>query len=397
MDKTVCIISHQHLCRNPRVLKESLSLEKLGYKIIILTATYSKSLLKEDFKLLENRNIQYISYSKLYVKNYTTYITRAINKLGRYFNFIGIENKFALGYAPNKCLTMALKTNADLFICHQELPSYIGTILLKKGKKVAFDLEDWYSEDLLANARKFRPLKLLAKVEHIALTAGNLVYTTSLSMAGSLAKNFRVKTPEVIYNSFNSFSSSQNFKSDDTIRLIWLSQTIGYGRGLEEVVQVLNKIDIKNFEINLRGNVTKEYKDYLTRQLVNKKHRINFLPLILNDEIQQELSNYDAGLALELNRPVSRNLTLTNKIFHYLSVGLPVIASATEGQLSLQDDFKPCIFYYKSIDELKDVISTIDKKDLMSKRKKVQAVYQEKYDWSIMEKKLQNIVQKILS
>lgn len=397
VQKQICIITHQHLCRNPRVLKESLALEKIGLGVTILTNVYSKKLLEEDHKLVKNKNIRYLFYNNLTEKNLANYKNRIINKLGRWASQLAIENKWALGYAPAECLKIALTQKANLYICHQELPAYIGTLLLKKGKKVVFDIEDWYSEDLLPQARKYRPQKLLEKTEQTALNLAQLVYTTSIPMAKELAEKYQSKKPEVIYNSFSHFcSSTEKTANTNNIKLIWLSQTIGLGRGLEEFVQSLNMVDNATFELNLRGHVSEEYKAYLMGLLINKKHQINFLPLIPNDEIQKDLINYDIGLATEPNYPLNKDLTISNKIFHYLSVGLPVIASSTKGQLSLQNDFKDSIFYFNNNEELIQILSTIKATKFQEKKEGILSKYQEKYDWDIIEKKLQHIIKNIL-
>jgi hypothetical protein len=394
---TICIISHQHLCRNPRVLKESLALKKIGYKVIILTAIYSEKLLLEDLNLLTGHPIEYKFYSDLRIKNFSNYIIRAKNKIGRYLNVIGFENIFALGYAPDKCLSMAINTDADLFICHQELPTYIGTVLLEKGKKVAFDIEDWYTEDLLPAAQKYRPQSILKASEQKALTHGNATVCTSKPMAAELSVFYHSRQPHVIYNSFTNFSVEQIEKPiTNRIKMIWISQTIGPGRGLEELVSSLNEVYKIAIELNLRGNISEEYRYHLNTKLVNKDHEIKYLPLLPNSKIQQDLLNFDIGLASEPNSPKNKDLTISNKIFHYLSVGLPVLASATKGQLSLKEDFRDGIQYYHNTAELSEIFSSLDKTHLQNERAKILRSYREKYDWTIMEYQLQNIVKEIL-
>ena len=49
--------------------------------------------------------------------------------------------------------------------------------------------------------------------------------------------------------------------------------------------------------------------------------------------MNQQLSNYDSGLALEDGRiDVNRNICLTNKIWSYLQSGLYILASDTDAQ-----------------------------------------------------------------
>lgn len=397
MAKHICIISHQHLCRNPRVLKESIALTQNGYEVTIITSIYNRALLMEDQNLLDNHKIKYLPYNKLINKNFSSYKSRICNKLGRLINKFGLENKWALGYSPNSCLKMALQQHADLYICHQELPTYIGTVLLKQGKKVAFDFEDWYSEDLLAMARTHRPQKLLAKIENFALHHASICYTTSLAMANAMATRHNTKTPEVIFNSFEAFNGSYaNKKQTETIKLIWISQTVGPGRGLEKLVQAMNAINHVPLVLHLRGDVASAYKETLKANLTNNQHSIKFLPLIPNDEIEKDLLNFDVGLALELNTPLSRDLTITNKIFHYLAVGLPVIASATQGQLSLKEDFADGISLFKHKEELIELLANLKKDELQQKSEQIKLIYANKYDWKLVEQKLLNLVRKTL-
>ncbi len=398
MSKSICIISHQHLCRNPRVFKEAIALEKTGAKVTILTIVYNQVLLNEDNELLKNKKITYVFYHDTLSTRIGSLKNKAMVKLGRWMNSIGLENKWALGYAPALCLKMALKQKADLYICHQELPMYIGTKLLKKGKKVAFDIEDWYTNDLLPEAQKYRPQQLLQRSESIALTLGNLVYTTSEPMAKEIAKNYQAKVPEVIFNTFNSLTTLPiKTREDDYIKLIWISQTIGPGRGLEDFVTSMNEIHNNSFELNLRGNISEDYKLVLLEILKNHNHRINFLPSIPNVEIQADLANYDIGLALEPNFPPNKDLTISNKIFHYLSVGLPVIASATKGQLSLKEDFEGLLYYYSCQNDLSQILSSIQKGDLAAKKDEILSIFREKYDWQIAEKKIQKLINQHIS
>lgn len=396
MLKHICIISHQHLSRNPRVLKESIALEKLGFKITLLTSIYNDKLLTEDYKLSKQASINLVFYNDLISKNCISFTNRLFNKIGRKLNKLGVENKYALGYAPNKCLKLAIAQNACLYICHQELPTYIGTKLLKLGKKVAFDFEDFYSEDLLPSDRRYRPQKKLAAVEKFALNFGSLCYTTSSALAKDLQAKYSAKNrPNIVFNSFPGYFTSQQ-NNQSPIQLIWLSQTIGPGRGLEEFIKASNSTTKNSFVLNLRGNISDEYQLKLKQLLTNKKNILNFLPLIPSETIQDDLTNYQIGLATEPTLPLNKDLTISNKIFHYLSVGLPVIATKTKGQLSLQKDFGNAINYYSSSEELTTILEELDLVALIKSKKNIEHSYSAKYDWSIQEKHLQQMISEII-
>ena len=338
--KKICICTQSHLCRNPRVLKEALTLSAAGYTVIILTAVYSDNLLQQDLELIRNTTIQYRFYSDLRHINLKSITDRFTKKfaslLERTFH---INNKSALGYGANRLRNTSAGLHADLYIMHQELATYMGTRLIKKGFRVAFDLEDWYSEDLLPEAQRKRPINLLRESESIALKKGVFCTTTSEALAKKLAEFYSATPPWVIYNVFNSYNFPAEKKFASPLKLFWFSQTIGPGRGLEEFISMLHSIDTC-LELHLLGNIENEYKTRLQLSMPGQ-HKLYLHPMVSADELLHKIAGFDIGLALELTSPPSRNYTITNKFFQYLQAGLPVIASETEGQNEGFEQFKP--------------------------------------------------------
>jgi len=340
----ICIITHTHLSRNPRVVKEALALARAGYYVHILNSIYSKSIAEDDARLLLGEPIKITHVSDLSTKNWTTFLDRLTKKIGSLVvNFFGIETRFALGYAPLRYLKLSKAIEADLYICHQELPLYIGKLLLKKGFKVGFDLEDWHSENLSDKRRSLGTNKLLKELEKTALTEGTYCTTTSESLASQLAKQYDCTMPEVLYNSFDFDTETlkkQN-KVHETLKLVWFSLNIGPGRGLEEIIVVLKKIPVA-LELHLIGEVEEPFKDLL-KTIADAHVNLIFYELISTEKIGQLLSSFDIGLAIELHQPKNREYTITNKLFQYIQSGLPIIATNTAGQQEVFNKFQPGI------------------------------------------------------
>ena len=105
-----------------------------------------------------------------------------------------------------------------------------------------------------------------------------------------------------------------------------------------------------SWEINLRGAISPLYHHYLTA-LINDKDVLNILPVLKNDEILSDMQNYDIGLALEPDSPPNKNFTISNKFFHYMAAGLPVIASFTAGHAEIGSKHPEIIFLYKQDEE----------------------------------------------
>lgn len=395
----ISIVSQSHLCRNPRVLKEALALVKAGYTITIFTAIYSDKLYREDLSLIAGTGIGYEIYSDLRNQNFAAFKARLSRKFWLLAQNFGIESKYSLGYDAILLKKQILSQTANLYIMHQELATVIGSLMVNKYK-VAFDLEDWHSEDLLPQARKSRPMKLLKRAEKIAIEKGIACYTTSHSMAQGLRDFYKTaNTPSVIYNSFNANEGVDTPEQHDFLHLYWISQTIGEGRGLEFFIGCMAQSTTK-CKLSLRGNVSEVYKVSLNT-LLSPKDSIEFLPMLKNGEIQTDMGRYDIGLALEPDNPPSRNLTISNKLFHYMAAGLPVIASYTKGQAEIANQCPDLIFLYKQnqVDELTMILNMLGDKlqsgGLNALKTSVLDFYRLRFAWPIEADKLVDIINNI--
>ena len=340
--RKICIITQAHLCCNPRVLKEALTLSKFGYDVSVVTSGYSKHFFQSDLSLIENHSIKMVYVSDLSKKDLHSFSDRVLKKVGTLLvKYLNIETALALGYGLFRYYETCKLVNANLYICHQELGTYIGNKLCRLNYKVAFDIEDWYSKDLLQKAQKERPLKLLQKAESTALKNGIFCSTTSNILAKKLANTYSCELPHTIYNVFESQNKLTKEQKEyfNPLKLFWFSQTIGPGRGLEQFLN-LSKSFKSTLELHLLGNIDISYREHL-KLLMPKQHHLYFHGIVNEQKLAEKIASFDVGLALELTVPVSRNYTITNKFFQYIQSGLPVIVSETEGQNEVFDRFKP--------------------------------------------------------
>ncbi|OOQ58083.1 glycosyltransferase family protein [Mucilaginibacter pedocola] len=344
----ICIITQSHLCRNPRVLKEAVTLAQNGYAVHVLTSIYSATLLHEDQKAISDTGVQLHIIADNSARNFRSFINRATNKVAKLLvKYELLQTPYALGYRYGQYLKKSKELVAALYICHQEMPTCVGMALLKQGYKVAFDLEDWYSEDLLPEAQQGRPIELLEQAEAMALSKGAYTITTSHALADILYNRYGGNIASVIYNVFPSPKlKAAEPNTAPPLRLLWFSQTIGPGRGLEEFISLLT--DIKTgVEIHLLGAIDAAYKTQLL-VLVAPQHSVHFHPLVPEGSLMDRIAEFDIGLALENTHPLSRNYTITNKFFQYIQTGLPVIATETAGQAEAFEVFNPGIMLRKN-------------------------------------------------
>ncbi|HWA85411.1 MAG TPA: glycosyltransferase [Opitutus sp.] len=328
----ILIFTASHLCRNPRVVKEATTLGAAGYEVTVLTASVSPRFAQLDQQLLGGLPFRCAALDQA-SPSITRFTQRAATWMARRLGRLGVESAQALGPAQ-ALLHRARKFRADLTIVHTEIPLWAAQFLIRDGRRVAVDFEDWHSEDLLAADRSGRPLQLLRHAEEFALRRCAYASATSQSMADALSAAYHCPPPLVLRNSFPLSPRSRLDRDAPAAppRLIWFSQTIGPGRGLEEFIAAW-ALTKHQSRIALLGDVRADFRDFLfARVPPERRNAVDFLPPVPPGELPDGLTHFDIGLALELATPRNRDVTITNKILQYLNAGLAVLATGTAGQ-----------------------------------------------------------------
>jgi glycosyltransferase involved in cell wall biosynthesis len=134
--------------------------------------------------------------------------------------------------------------------------------------------------------------------------------------------------------------------------LYWYSQTLGAGRGIEDLVAALPHIKYP-IEVHLRGKPAPHYEMLLRNRLPTSwQNRVFIHPRVENEKVLSRLAEHDIGFAGEQPEPRSRDLTVTNKILQYLLGGLAVVASDTRGQREVAMSAAGAVTLYQAGDAL---------------------------------------------
>ena len=327
----ITLLTSGPLCRNPRVLKEAETLARAGHDVTVVTIAYHRRFEAYDEDLLQGTTYHKIALDRVSTRPAIRLISFFERSLAYILRSTRIEHPAALGpyYALRR---LVLSIPADLVIAHTELPFCIAADLLKKGRAISVDYEDWHSRDLLPDARSNRPLQLLIHTEAVLLRSARHTTTTSLALATALAKTYEGPAPAVVPNTFKLSPRPDPAYREAVPSFFWLSQTIGPGRGLEAFIAAWT-LTRSPSRLVLLGDISDNYRATLT-SLLSPSHlaRFSILPLVAATELPALIGRHHIGLALEPVEPASRNLTITNKIFHYLDAGLAILATPTAGQ-----------------------------------------------------------------
>ena len=343
----ILILIGGHLSTAPRPQKEAEALAQAGHEVIVRGFWFEPELVQRDRLLMAKKQWQFEPIVDFRPQNrWQNLSIRVQSKIARIkYQRWGTFSPALLGYGAKAMLKTARQTRADLTIVHSEVGLWVANQLLDEGFKVGVDFEDWFSEDLLPEARATRPIEQLKQYEARLAKECKYCLATSEAMAKAIAKTYDVPKPTVIYNTF---PSAERKHIDGKIldrqnlnlpSIHWFSQTIGAGRGLERLFAALNYLKTP-VEIHLRGNYSENSQRLLEPLIPDRwRKQIFFHPTVANHELLSRIAEHDIGVALEPKDVCNTDLTISNKLFQYLQGGLTVVATNTLGQKEILSQY----------------------------------------------------------
>ena len=387
------------LSTNPRLLKEALWFNERGYEVHVLYCFWSKWGYSADKNIIANYpSIQWKEIGgNPYTKKLEYFFTRLRFKI---FRLIATQFSSSLFWAERsacRCFVELIKSgtaiNASLYIAHNlgSLP-VIGKIATKFNKPFVFDAEDFHRGQSDSGSHSFHQSSL---IENYWMPKAKLITVASPFIAKKYSKLLGLESL-VINNVFNLKNIPVIKRSiANPIKLFWFSQTVGKGRGLEDVLTALKKFPFESFSITIMGDLSSEMENYL-RGLVLEKNEIkvdlNFLRPVDPDKIFEIASSFDIGLATEPVVNENNDLIFTNKLFTYLLSGNAILFSATTAQEHFFKTHSDIGWIYPTgdIDRLELVFKEIKSNPLklLSYKQNVQQLATEVYNWEIEQIKL---------
>jgi len=367
---------------------------------VVITMWQSADLLSRDLDLLKGHAIEYKCFLNMIpgqISSAKCFFYKLRRRIaGEAQRFLKFGTIWAISHAPELLIRKALLENADLYSAHCECAFIAGRALVRAGKKVSFDFEDWYSRDYLT---RDRAVKLLSDLESFALINGIFCTAPSISMAVALQKAYRTNREiTIIYNSFpNEEFSDNSFRKPDKkntkYSLIWTSRTVGTGRGLETLLDALDKLEYP-IALHIIGQCANGYEEILkSKWPYYRGHELVFHDFIAHEDLLKEISKYDLGLAIESKEPDNKNTTISNKIFQYLLAGINVLATDTEGQKEIASNFKGFVNIVpvnQPTDWKNKIESIIHNSE--ANFEGVKKIYSEKFSWPVQEEKLKKLI-----
>lgn len=355
----IVLISGSSLCHNPRVMKAATTLAHGGYDVHVLGAWLDAELKARDQAMIRQAPFHFEPVFDVTLPGLHRIATHTLRRARRKaantaYALTGWQSRDQLGYGIGRLLARSRALAADLYIAHSEPALYVAWRLMQDGRRAGVDMEDWFSEDLLPESRRGRPLALLRFLERELLVRGAYASCPSRVLSEALAKEYGGKPPIVLYNAFpwadrGAIDGGRKDRRNPAVASIcWYSQTLGPGRGIEDLVGAMPLLTCEA-EIHLRGRAAPGMVDWIRGRIPERwRQRVFFHPLVANAELLSRIAEHDIGFAGEMPYCRSRDLTVTNKILHYLLGGLAVVASDTAGQREVAMQAKDAVAVYES-------------------------------------------------
>ncbi len=335
--KHVLLITSTNLACNPRCLKEVRLLNALHFKITVVAFNlHNWTTEKETIINKELSNVEFI-YLETTKHDFFGWISSSlIEKISGAFSSLLKSNTFLSAVSISKRTWILLKWSkkwkgkTDFIIAHNPPAFYVAAELAKSlNVSFAIDVEDYHPGE--GNNENQKKNMIFLMQQTIAQT-GYTSYAAPLIKKYTEALLPKNKLNGIVIN--NNFSQSeflepvQRNTSNPKLKFVWFSQFIDYRRGLEKVLPALDDFaDL--IELTLIGNLREHFYN---AELKQRKY-IKIISSLSQKDLNNELANYDFGLALEdKEADTNRNICLTNKIWSYFQAGLFIIASDTEAQ-----------------------------------------------------------------
>jgi hypothetical protein len=223
---------------------------------------------------------------------------------------------------------------ADLYIAHNLAALPAAALAAKvNAAKLGFDAEDFHLEELASMQRNTGDQFARSIIEGELLP--RCVHQTAAApmIAEAYGQRYGTCMQPILNVSCLSEAPSQSISAASCIphSLYWFSQTIGPGRGLEELL-VATRHMRKKPTLYLRGNPAAGYAERLKLLAADCGTAIELLPASAPRDMIQLAAPYAVGLAIEPGSSPNNALALSNKIFTYLMAGIPILLSRTSAQ-----------------------------------------------------------------
>lgn len=341
--KKICVVTSGHMASTPRMLKAADAFHEAGYEVRMVCAEQVDWCIKAGINERAKRSwkCRVVDWHPVTGKGLYHW-----SRLRHYFyrklnSFIGPDRigLTALVNASSRVgpeiLNAILEEPFDFLYAGTAGGIGIGALAAQiANKPYALDLEDFHSDELEGSAQALLKHRIIKNIEKRTCFGARFLTAGSKAIAFEYKKKYGF-IPEVINNVFKLPKNEPSIEIGENglLKIIWFSQTLGHGRGLESFLETVALMKAK-VQLTLRGTLENGFDIVLKKISAKSKGRLNLeiKKARFFKSPEQICVGYDIGLSLEQGQVRNREICLSNKPLTYLLAGLAVVLTDTEGQ-----------------------------------------------------------------
>lgn len=365
--KKVIVSVINDLATDQRVHKACLSLEKSGFKVLLVGRVLKNS------PQMPSLTYNYHRMRLIFTKGPLFYAEFNI----RLFLFL-------------------LFRKADLLLSN-DLDTLLANYLISKlkGVKVLFDSHEYFTETPELTNRK-TVQKIWKTIEKWIVPKLSEMITVNESIAELFRNEYHIKVHVIRnipmrYKPNSTFTKAEaNLPADKKI-LILQGAGINVQRGAEELVEAMTYLSDCFLLVIGGGDVLEQLKKIVHRH--HLENNIRFLPRMPYQQMMNYTRLADIGITLDKDTNLNYRFSLPNKLFDYIHANVPVLASPLPEIKNIIDTYQTGSFIVNHKPETiaRSIRAMVDDKVMMEQWKSNCKLASETLCWEQEEKLLLSI------
>lgn len=376
----IYFLTESNLKTDSRTLKEAKTLTDEGYAVTIITRRFSP----KDESVVDYHG------TKITAKFLGKYSSNS-SKFYRILQYLAFQLRLLFGLFFYKY---------DVLHITYFYTGFLGFIISKiRRKKTIMDIFDFVPD---TNTKSGFKRRILVKLNFFMIKYADATIICSDERRKQI-EGSKPKLLDVIYNSPDddeyehkmTLTDYRNYKKSDKkfFEIVYIGGLTPY-RFLPELISIV--LNSSNLKLTIGGN---GYYQSLIEQVSAKNSRINYLGTVPYDQVEKYEINADIMVALYDPIIPNHKYASPNKFFEAMKLGKPLVMLDNTGMSNILKENKIGIVSDASESELSNSIQSLISMlpTYTSKSDKMRDIYESKFDWSIMQKRLTKLYDKILN